>query len=186
MEASLSRDLYRTAMRDGLTSAYNRRAFDLRLQSEIQEATLSGRPLGLLIFDVDFFKQLNDRWGHPAGDEALCEVADRLRLSLRRRDFFARYGGEEFAVIVRDATLAVALEVAERCRLAVESQRFVVGQEITDITVSVGVSCLTDITDEDGAASRILANADRALYRSKHEGRNRVSVYTNNLADEMA
>jgi len=185
-EAALSRDLYRTAMRDGLTNAYNRRAFDLRMGAEVEEARLANRALGLIIFDVDHFKNLNDRWGHQAGDEALREIASCLRASLRRGDFLSRYGGEEFAVIVRDATLVEALEVAERCRIAVSRHRFVVGHEIVSLSLSAGVSCFSDLEEGQVSSAQMIRLADQALYRSKREGRNRVSVHGDTRAPTLS
>lgn len=159
------------ARRDPLTGLLNRRGFDERLDSELARAerATEKRSIALVIGDVDHFKEVNDRFGHPAGDAALSRVAEVLAGVGRRIDTVARLGGEEFAFIVPDTDAPNALELAERARLAVE--RAFAGEPIP-LTVSLGVVASPD----DGeTAELLLAKADKALYAAKHAGRNRAA-----------
>ncbi len=158
-----ARDAYRTkelAYRDGLTGLWNRRAYDDRLR----ELTEGGTPKGaVLMVDVDRFKQVNDNFGHEAGDQALIGVGTAMLHSTRPADFCARYGGDEFVVLMPDKDLAAATEVAERIRSTIK-------KELRDppVTVSIGASTL----DEDPRASSLAI--DQALYGAKRAGRDRV------------
>src|SRR6266536_1297156 len=129
----------RAAITDGLTGLYNRRFFEATLALEAEQATRSGRDLGLLVLDVDHFKRINDSYGHQAGDRVLRELATRLTASIRGGDVVARYGGEEFVVLLRDTTLDALPETAERLRSAVGDVPIVLSDGIwLAITVSVG------------------------------------------------
>jgi diguanylate cyclase (GGDEF)-like protein len=132
-------------------------------------------PLALVLFDIDHFKKVNDTHGHQAGDHVLSEIATLLTAALRAEDVFARYGGEEFAVICRGSDLSQAQVVGERMRKAVEMKRFVYEGTNIPITISIGIAGLPDPAVKD--ASDLVNLADKALYRSKHAGRNRVSVH---------
>jgi diguanylate cyclase (GGDEF)-like protein len=151
------------SLTDGLTCIPNRRAFNRRLGEERQRAQRTGQPLSMLVLDVDHFKEYNDQFGHPAGDEALQVVARTLDEERREYDFCARYGGEEFGMILPNTTLPAALAVAERLRAAVAAKDF-----LRPLTVSIGVATAI------GNAARLLDEADRALYAAKSEGRDRV------------
>jgi diguanylate cyclase (GGDEF)-like protein len=153
------------AATDGMTGLANHRAFQERLRLEITRAQQSGHPLALLLLDVDHFKQYNDTYGHPAGDEILRRVASLLGQSLRIIDFPARYGGEEFAVLLPAADLAQAREVAERIRSIIAGTTFPGRQ----ITVSIGGSCYC-AADTD--PETLVMRADQALYIAKRDGRN--------------
>jgi diguanylate cyclase (GGDEF)-like protein len=156
-----------TARRDPLTGLLNRRGFEERLDAELARATRSESPVGLIVGDVDYFKTVNDRLGHPAGDAVLLRVAKLLASICRRGDTVARLGGEEFVFIVADADSEAAFDLAERAREKVE-QAFADGP--VPLTVSFGaVSFPVDGT----TAESLIATADQALYLAKHGGRNR-------------
>jgi diguanylate cyclase (GGDEF)-like protein len=151
------------SLTDGLTCIPNRRAFNRRMAEERQRAHRTGQPLSMLVVDIDHFKEYNDQFGHPAGDEALQLVAQTLDQARRQYDFCARYGGEEFAVILPNTALPAALAVAERLRAEVAKQCF-----RRPVTVSIGVATAAD------NAGRLLDAADAALYAAKMGGRDRV------------
>ncbi|MGQ0643802.1 MAG: diguanylate cyclase [Gemmatimonadaceae bacterium] len=153
---------------DPLTNLKNRRAFEERLHEEISRARRSKESFALLLLDIDHFKNFNDSFGHPRGDDVLKSVARVLSRSVRDADFIARYGGEEFAIILPDSDREGAKLMAERLRLAIEEN----GWDMRPITVSVGAAAWVD-----GASSESLIDqADRALYRSKQAGRNIVTL----------
>lgn len=153
---------------DSLTSLANRRSLDEDLNRRLDQWRRNHTPLSLLLLDVDRFKQLNDQFGHPAGDRVLQEVARILDADLREMDLTARYGGEEFAVLLPDTKLADAGQVAERLRMAIAAASFEHQGRTLKATVSVGV---TSAVNDDSQQS-ILQRADSALYAAKHAGRN--------------
>jgi diguanylate cyclase (GGDEF)-like protein/PAS domain S-box-containing protein len=155
------------AVTDGLTGVRNRAALDERLADEFARSVRHGRPLSLVLLDVDHFKAFNDAYGHPAGDDVLRRVAGVLGRTVRCTDLVARYGGEEFAVLLPDTELAGAMVLAERCRRAVAAEPW----ERRLVTVSIGVATVTGDTP---TADDLVRRADEALYRSKQAGRNRV------------
>jgi len=156
---------------DPLTGIYNRRAYDRRIEEELQRYQRYHRVFSLLVFDVDHFKDINDRYGHSAGDQCLKEIINRVKLILRKSDFLSRYGGEEFVVIVPEINAEGALEVAEKIRATVEQTKFIHKSEVVKITISIG---LTHIKPGDRVHDQIFSRADRALYNAKQAGRNRV------------
>jgi two-component system, cell cycle response regulator len=172
IESMLNRErLRRAGMTDGLTGVHNRRYFDHRSLIEFSQAVRHRYPLACLFLDIDHFKAINDRHGHPAGDEVLRQVGGLILRSLRTGDLAARYGGEEFVVLLPRTDLAGACEVAERIRQMVQEAPFVTPEGGTvSATLSVGLAMLSA-----GATSfaDLLAAADRALYAAKHAGRNR-------------
>ncbi|HLT31693.1 MAG TPA: GGDEF domain-containing protein [Myxococcaceae bacterium] len=174
VEEKFQRDLYESAVRDGLTRAYNKKFFEDTLRREFSACLRHQLPLALVLFDLDHFKRINDTYGHPAGDEVLRRVAERVSATVRAEDLFARYGGEEFAVLLRDASGPQALIAAERLRSAIADRPIVVDGQPLPVTISVGVAILGQ-GDTDRPEALIDA-ADRALYRAKREGRNRVSL----------
>jgi diguanylate cyclase (GGDEF)-like protein len=171
--AQLFRKLEELSTHDELTKLPNRRYLNERLEREIADARRYGHPLALLMIDVDHFKKLNDRAGHPVGDEALREVGDRIRRALREVDTVARWGGEEFVVLLSRATEAQAAEVAEKLRRAVAAidTPWSREQPFGHLSVSIGVAELREGED----AASLVQRADRAVYVAKREGRNRVS-----------
>ncbi len=172
--ARLLGELRRLSLEDGLTGVGNRRAMDGVLRQEVARSRRHDRSLALVILDLDHFKKVNDARGHQAGDEVLVSFAARARLVLRQEDGLFRYGGEEFAAVLVDTDRDGAQILAERIVRATEATPFgAIGHRIP-LTCSAGVASLTGSDDELGAA--LVMRADRALYRAKHEGRNRVCV----------
>ena len=161
-------ELGRLARVDGLTGLHNRRAFDGRLREEFERANRYGAALSLLLLDIDHFKQYNDAFGHPEGDEVLRRVGRVLNKGMRETDFVARYGGEEIALILPATDGDGAMVVAERIRLAIATA----GWDKREVTVSVGVATLSLGVNRP---EDLTACADRALYRSKEAGRDRVT-----------
>jgi len=169
-QADMFAQLQLQALTDGLTGCYNRRSFEMQLEQNIQLATRMRQPLSLIMIDIDNFKHINDRTGHSTGDVALQLIADSLRTELRAVDTAARFGGDEFAIILPQANIRGALVVAERL------QKRLINTQIPGyglITASFGVASFPL-----HASSRdlLVLAADRALYESKHDGRNRISL----------
>jgi len=173
-----NQELTRLSSLDGLTSIANRRQFDETLLREWRRASRQGKPLALLLADVDRFKQFNDGYGHQVGDECLKAVARTFTGVLRRpADLVARYGGEEFAVILPDTDITGALQVAEGMRSAVENLRIThrYSQDGGVVTVSIGVASVIPGRTE-GRPADLLKAADDALYQAKESGRNRIAA----------
>jgi len=175
LDEMFQRQMYESALRDGLTKAFNKKYFTDRLESEFTFATRHASPLALVLFDIDHFKKVNDTHGHQAGDHVLFEISTLLSGALRAEDVFARYGGEEFAVICRGSDETQAQVVGERMRKSVESHRFVYEGTLIPVTISVGIAVLPNAAVKD--ANDVVGFADQALYKSKNAGRNRVTVY---------
>lgn len=164
---------------DPLTGVNNRRYLERRLQEEIGRAARHEHALSCLYIDIDHFKRINDSIGHQAGDEVLREVAARIKAELRLSDALGRFGGEEFVVLLAEADLDDAMNVAERIRASVAEQPLMLAavHKTLDVTVSIGVASFTYDGGDAGVeimASRFVARADQALYQAKEEGRNRV------------
>ncbi len=176
LEARCQVRLAEGAQLDGLTGLYNRRHLDERLDAELSASLRHGRPLSLLLADLDHFKAVNDQHGHLAGDEALRQAALALRATVRKEDVLARYGGEEFVVLARETTLEGGRALGERLRLAMERGRFrYQGTELAlTLSVGVAVSARPGPFEPGESARTLLAWADRALYLAKQAGRNRV------------
>ncbi|MBI2264585.1 MAG: diguanylate cyclase [Armatimonadetes bacterium] len=142
--AKMNQALRQQAITDGLTGLFNRRHFSERLEQEWARATRYKRPFSLLLLDLDDFKQVNDRFGHPVGDAVLSEVGSAIVSAVRKVDFPARYGGEEFAVILPETPEEGALVAAHRIREKVEALQVATSDEIVSITASLGISCYPD------------------------------------------
>ncbi|MFZ5724251.1 MAG: sensor domain-containing diguanylate cyclase [Pseudomonadota bacterium] len=169
------RQLSDLSRRDGLTGVHNRRYFDERYPELVQLASRHERPLAVLLIDVDHFKKLNDQRGHAVGDECLRLIASTLRdVVSRSTDLVARYGGEEFVVVLPETSQEGALAIAESLRAAVAQLRVSNDNSELKFSISVGVVMHTPDPGEDGR--KILTDADAALYRAKHNGRNRVEA----------
>jgi diguanylate cyclase (GGDEF)-like protein len=164
----------RMAVVDLLTGLWNRRYFETHYEIECARAERSGQPLSMVLFDIDFFKSVNDGYGHTAGDRVLSQIADRLRLGTRQGDVLARYGGEEFAVLLAGAEADEALQTASRMSNAISSEPFEVMSDLRiPVTVSAGV---VTFPDHVPTPTDLVAAADRALYAAKSAGRNRLVV----------
>ncbi len=156
---------------DYLTGIANRRTFFEAAELELERWRRFPRPLSMITIDADFFKKINDTWGHPAGDDVLRNLALTLAATVREIDVVARLGGEEFAALLPSTDLDGALRLAERFRSAVESQRVKIGEQEIRYTVSVGVASMDD---QVAGVDDLLKLADSALYAAKNGGRNRV------------
>ncbi len=172
---------------DGLTSAYNRRYFDERLKHEVDRCSRNKTDLVCLFIDVDFFKKINDQHGHQVGDAVLVRLVALMGEQVRSSDIVARYGGEEFSIILPDTGIQLAHEVAERIRSSVEAQKLIINDNTLSITVSIGLSSLSQIKfqadasgvtpiDTENLDQLLLKKADEALYQAKQTGRNQVVI----------
>jgi diguanylate cyclase (GGDEF)-like protein len=175
LEENFQRQMYDSALRDGLTKAFNKRYFSDRLQAEFAFAHRHESPLVLCMMDLDHFKLVNDNYGHLAGDYVLQTLAGLIQATVRAEDVFARYGGEEFAVISRGITVESAIIMAERIRHACEQQAFEWNGTRMPITVSLGLAGLPNPMTRTPAD--LIAAADEALYDAKRAGRNQVKIF---------
>lgn len=161
---------------DSLTGLHNRRYMESHLARLVEQAAGGNRPLSVLMLDIDYFKSINDRLGHDAGDEVLREVAARLRQSVRGVDLVCRQGGEEFLVMMPETDMAVAAMIAERLRRSIAMEPFDIegkyGPRALNATISIGAASFDAAED----AANLLRRADQALYRAKRDGRNRVAA----------
>jgi diguanylate cyclase (GGDEF)-like protein len=178
--------LVRSGVTDFLTGWHNRRYFHNRLREELARAERTGKALACLMIDVDHFKEINDRFGHLAGDEALKEVARRAEAEIRAGDTGARFGGDEFAILLAGAESVHALKLAERIHQSVGAAPIRVhgGAHVT-VTLSIGLATAKPQPrshDYKALAERLIAEADAALYRAKSAGRNRVEVSAHVIA----
>jgi diguanylate cyclase len=165
-------EAHHLALKDAVTGLPNRQAYEERVEQEFARWKRFGEPLTMLVWDVDNFKSINDRFGHQAGDKALRVIARSLRQRLRETDFIARYGGEEFVTLLCGADLNEALKVAEQMRLGVMETPFHSGGKEIPVTISCGIS---DFKRKDDAAI-VFARADKALYKAKRGGKNRCEI----------
>ncbi|MBE9568104.1 MAG: sensor domain-containing diguanylate cyclase [Proteobacteria bacterium] len=174
---------------DGLTSAYNRRYFDERLEHEIDRCKRNKTDLVCLFIDVDFFKLINDEHGHQIGDAVLVRLVTMMNDQVRSSDIVARYGGEEFAIILPDTGIQVAHEIAERIRKQVADQKLIIDDHTLTTTVSIGMASLSQLKYQndlqrknfnqkpnDKLGQLLLGKADEALYQAKQTGRNQVVI----------
>jgi diguanylate cyclase (GGDEF)-like protein len=164
--------LYESSVRDPLTRAFNRQYFNNRIKSEIAFAIRHETDLALALLDIDFFKKINDNYGHLTGDEVLKGVTATLGEALRTEDVLVRYGGEEFVVLLRGIPLDKAGRAAERLRRAVERHPIQHDERLVSVTISLGVSTLECCAEAN--PEELIAIADRRLYAAKEAGRNRV------------
>ncbi len=169
--AALTEKLRKRADTDGLTGVLNRGALE-RLVAHLHDGEADPTGIGLILLDIDYFKDVNDRFGHAAGDAILKEAAQRLRSALRRDDVIARFGGEEFAILLMDPQVESPVDVAERLRTILQASPFTLETgESVEVTASFGVA---RAQNQDGGWPALVAAADRALYVAKAAGRNRV------------
>jgi diguanylate cyclase (GGDEF)-like protein len=176
--------LHRLSMYDMLTQVKNRRAFHQSLSNEISRAARGGDPLSILFVDLDYFKKINDTYGHPMGDKVLKEVAQHINNMLRKTDHVCRYGGEEFALVLPNCGQQRAGEIAERIRQQISELKIVndaaeddKSQDVS-VTLSIGVCCWVPLQPseerEEDIARELIACSDRGVYLSKAAGRNTV------------
>jgi two-component system cell cycle response regulator len=161
------------AITDALTGLFNRRYMETHLTALVEQAAARGKPIAVLMVDIDYFKAINDGHGHDAGDDVLREFALRIRKSIRNIDLACRYGGEEFVIVMPETNMAVATTVAERLRRRIAGEPFSIqqGAHNLEVTISVGIAALHGPSDTPAV---MLKRADQALYRAKRDGRNRV------------
>jgi diguanylate cyclase (GGDEF)-like protein len=174
--ARLHAEIERMATTDGLTGLFNHRHFQERLSAEFKRLSRFPEPLSLMLIDIDYFKKVNDTYGHPAGDKILQGVASILKTTLRDIDIPARYGGEEFASILLGTNSSGAENMAERFRNAIMETTFKIDDKDLKVTVSIGISTITG--DKDRKESMI-ERADQALYHAKKNGRNQSILWSN-------
>jgi two-component system cell cycle response regulator len=158
------------AITDALTGLHNRRYMESHLSTLADQAGTRGKPLALMVLDIDFFKSINDGHGHDAGDDVLREFADRVKAEIREVDTLARYGGEEFVLVLPETTPEGASRLAERVCEAIRSRPFTSPNDPVEIPVTVSVGAAV-FPDHANSASTILRAADRAMYRAKRAGR---------------
>ena len=166
-----------SAITDKLTGLYNRRYFDHFLDFEIKRSSRQKASLALLMIDIDNFKLINDTLGHLFGDKILNKLGDIIKSIIRETDLAARYGGEEFSIVMSNTGLEEATEIAERLRKAISEYNFEITYRPTTVSIGIALYPLDSTSLQD-----LLSNADRALYRAKHEGKNRVCVSSNSIA----
>lgn len=170
VETQYHETIYRMTIIDGLTGVHNKRFLMETLEREIPRARRHGRPLSLLMLDLDHFKNVNDSYGHLAGDFVLKELATTVKSRLRPDDVIGRYGGEEFAILLPETPVLGAAKIADELRALIESRTFDFESEKIRVTVSIGAAQLQEGQDELG----FVKNADERLYGAKRAGRNRV------------
>ncbi len=160
------------SVKDSLTGLFNRRYMECHLKTLVEESAAAGRPLSILVIDIDYFKRINDTHGHACGDAVLKEFATRIRGNTRGVDLVCRMGGEEFVIVMPDTDLRHACQVGERLRCSIAANPFLIeAQQSISITASAGVATLESTEDTPAA---LFQRADKALYSAKHAGRNRV------------
>jgi diguanylate cyclase (GGDEF)-like protein/PAS domain S-box-containing protein len=181
---ALQKELQDLSFKDGLTGVANRRRFDALLDVEWNAARRNQRPLSLIMFDIDFFKQYNDRYGHIQGDDCLKRVAEVLKSGAARpRDFFARYGGEEFALVLPETDESGAENVAQRCRDALEAEGIAHETSLVAKVVTVSIGVGTIVPPLDSQLVPFIEEVDKRLYRAKLAGRNRLVVVRGDSAE---
>ncbi|HBN79175.1 MAG TPA: GGDEF domain-containing protein [Planctomycetaceae bacterium] len=176
-EAQYYEAVYDMMTQDGLTRATNKRAFLDILKRETLRSINTNRPLSLIMFDIDHFKSINDTYGHLAGDQVLREVSQRIRSVIESHVTFARYGGEEFTLLIPELNIEQIATIAERCRAVISETKFDCESDTITVSISLGVSNMQSLSQDTlQPDTDLIAIADAKLYRSKNEGRNRVTI----------
>ena len=171
----LQRSLYESALRDRLTGIFNRGYFNNRLESDVAFALRHGKPLALVMFDIDNFRTINDSHGQDVGDAILHQLAQRVQRTTRSEDIFARYGGEEFGLICRDVDALRASKAANRISSLVRGKEFEIEALSVPVSVSLGVADLAMLLQP--SAKALVEAADTALFVAKRQGRDRVEIF---------
>ncbi len=172
---SFEKKLLEMNMKDALTNIHNRRSLEMNIRDEVDRHKRYGHPLGLIMFDIDFFKNVNDAYGHQCGDYILKSIATTIEKSIRVEDVLARYGGEEFCCLLPETTLEAAVVLAERFRKNVAQKVYKYQGNSIKVTISLGVASMQG---EKMTAENLLKKADQGLYEAKRTGRNRVVTMT--------
>ncbi|MCI0703304.1 MAG: GGDEF domain-containing protein [Planctomycetia bacterium] len=172
IEAEYHEEIYRLTILDGLTQIHNQRYLNEFLEREVVRSQRHSRPLSVLMVDIDKFKSINDTYGHLCGDFVLRELADLIRVNVRKEDLFARSGGEEFTLVLVETTQEGALMVAERLRETVAAHQF--RFEANPLTLTISIGAATTVGDMQITPAALLKTADANLYKAKRAGRNRV------------
>lgn len=172
VEAAYHEEIYRLTIIDALTGIYNKRYFLEFLGRELACAVRYRRPLSLLMFDIDHFKQINDKLGHLCGDYTLRELAGCIKGIVRKEDLLARYGGEEFAVVMPETPREGAIQIAERLRHLIDTHPFAYDGKNFKVSISIGVASMTG--DDWLTTTELIRQSDEKLYQAKNQGRNRV------------
>jgi len=171
LDEAFQQQLYESAVRDGLTGAYNKRYLLERLDQEFSYAERHGTPLSIIVLDLDHFKRVNDQHGHAVGDEVLRAVSEAIKGAARAEDIFARYGGEEFVLMMRETSLHDTMRYADRLRILLSELDIEAGT-----ADPIRISCSLGVASTDGAwhksGRRLFVKADRNLYQAKQSGRN--------------
>jgi len=166
----LVENLEKHAIYDPLTQCFNKKEIEILLEKSLKEALRYNKPLSIMMLDIDFFKKVNDTYGHLAGDIILKEVANIIKSTIRNSDICGRFGGEEFIVVLPNTKLSGAMRLAERIRENIEKNKFVFKNKKIPITISIGI---TSASKNDSLFS-LIERADEALYEAKSKGRNKV------------
>lgn len=169
-------NLRELTLRDSLTTLYNHRYFQDALGAEIRKSFRYNHPLSILLLDIDLFKNINDKYGHPVGDHVLTEISTLLVKLVRNCDVVARYGGEEFGIILPETTSSGAKVLAQRLRRGIEQHVMSLGNERFSVTVSIGLTS-TEMNGNEDSKESLISQCDNALYAAKRNGRNRVEIY---------
>ena len=178
-----NRQLQELANRDGLTGLYNHRYFHEQLSKDFLRARRYHESLSCILFDIDHFKKFNDTYGHQTGDVVLSALGRVIEDSIRDSDFAARYGGEEFAVILYHTDPPAAVDVAERLRQMVEGREIQDEDEVLHVTISIGVATFPH--EEIRDSKTLIECADKALYKAKENGRNRVETFDSGTSQDI-
>jgi diguanylate cyclase (GGDEF)-like protein len=173
VEAEYHEEIYRLTIIDALTEAHNKRYLIEFLDRELSRSARYGRPLALILFDLDRFKQINDDHGHLGGDFTLREVSGCVRGNVRKEELYARYGGEEFVIVLPETNLEGGIQAAERIRAQVQGHSFQYEGKAYPVTISAGVAAING--EETLTPNELIDRADLKLYEAKNQGRNRVA-----------
>jgi diguanylate cyclase (GGDEF)-like protein len=178
-----NKELHQLSITDGLTGLFNRKHIMELLEREISRSRRYGRPITVLMLDIDHFKQVNDSYGHQAGDAVMCRLSAVLRGMVRDVDFVGRYGGEEFLVLLPDSDCQSGAETAERIRRKVQDLEIIANHQKISVTLSIGVSSHPQMGRDSDA---LICMADEALYQAKSTGRNRIVISNRHTCSESA
>jgi diguanylate cyclase (GGDEF)-like protein len=172
----INEEFRKMSVTDSLTGLHNRRHFEELMKTELEMSLRHGDVNSVLVIDIDHFKKINDRYGHPGGDTVLKQLADKLKSNLRKTDILCRVGGEEFVALCKRADKTAALAIGEKMRRDIESKAMRFGEEKINVTISVGIATTNELNISQGA-EELYRQADASVYHSKDQGRNRITHY---------